>query len=185
MTLQAFWDIFDAASDTPDVDDRIRAVMSQLEGMEGEELAGFRDQVRSELLRASTPILYAAGVLLTGRALDTADRWEAFRCLLLLRGRKFFENVVDNPDRFADYEFTQQEKELDFDSQMLLYAPNFAYQEKYGEEADLDDAFPSSQPEDASDPEFSIDIEELPRIFPSFWLKRRAMIPPRESDSPV
>jgi hypothetical protein len=180
MQTHEFWNLVEAVLAYEDLDDRVRGIAAQLEGMTEEELAGFRDQLDQQIRAGWRRELYAAGVLLTGRTFDDEERFQHFLCGLILRGRALYKAVLAEPDALATYDFTQQEKELDYDAGMLFYAPQWAYQERRGEEADLDTDFP---PPAAELPEidFAFDMEELRRMFPRLWLKRRAMVEPRES----
>lgn len=182
MTQDEFWRRVDAAVAVyEDPDDRIRALTVQLADSSDEEIAGFRDQLQACLAQAARSDIYAGGVLLTGRTFDE-ERFEAFRCLLILKGRQPYEAVLRNPDAMADIPFTQAEKELDFAADMLLYAPQFAYQDQHGEDADLDDAHPPVTIEVAP-VSFEYDKELLMREFPRLWPQRRAMVEPKAMEN--
>lgn len=168
-----------------DLDDRVRAIMAHLDDLPDADLADFRDRVSEAVAALAVPDLYTAAILLTGRTFDE-ERFAAFRTGLLLKGRRCWENAAADPDRLAAYDFTQQEKELDFDADMLHYAPYFVYQHRHGEQADLDEAYPPRRESAGTalpEPE-SLDLEALRRRFPQLWPKRRAMIEPRESVTP-
>lgn len=181
MQQEEFWRRVDAAASVyDDLDDRIRALTVQLGDSPDQEIAGFRDQLQACLAQAARSDIYAAGVLLTGRTFDE-ERFEAFTCMLILKGRQSYEAVLHNPDAMADLDFTQSEKELDFEPDMLLYAPDFAYQDRHGEDADLDAAHPAATIEVAPIT-FRFDKDTLMREFPRLWPKRRAMVEPKAMD---
>lgn len=182
MTTGEFWSLIDAAAPHTDVDDRIRAVMSQLEGMPDELLAGFRDRLYESLSTLGTDGVYAAGALVSGRVFDEL-RFESFRALLITKGRDTFDAMIADPDSAALVPWTEQEQELDFETEMLLYAAAFAFQAHHGEDADLDESIPPTViPTVEIDFEFP-GMEALRDRFPKLWPKRRAMIEPKPLDS--
>lgn len=179
----SFWRRVDAAAHAfEDPDDRIRALTEDLLNADtDEDIVGFRDVLQACLAQATHRDLYAAGVLLTGRTFDD-ERFEAFRCLLILKGRAVFEAAVRNPDTLGDVPFTQQEKELDFAAEMLLFAPDFAFRERHGEDAEIEDQYPSATIEVAPI-DFTYDKERLKQQFPRLWPMRRAMVEPKAMES--
>lgn len=181
MTIDGFWSILDATASFADVDDRIRAVISQLEGSDDADLASFRDRLQECLVRSCSPGVYAVGVLITGRSFDEAN-FESFRLLLMLKGRLTFDAVIANPDSIADVDFTQQEKELDFAADMLLYAAQFAFQERHGEDADLDELIPPAIFEDTFVTFEFTNSDTIREQFPRTWPLRRAMVPPKDTE---
>jgi hypothetical protein len=180
MTDQQFWDILNPVAAIEDVDDRIRAVISQLNGMPDDLLAGFRNQLYRKLHQLCTADLYGAGVLLTGRKFDD-EYFELFRCLILLKSQQCFEAAQTCADGLARFTFSEQEKELAFEGEMLLFSAHFAYQERHDYDTDLDEVFP---PQDYPDLEIQFQFQSTEKMreqYPQLWPLRRAMVPPKES----
>ena len=135
MDRNQYWTIMECSLTCgDDQETQLDFLREALRSLPLKDLAGFQiltDQLRYE---SYTTDLWCACFLMNDGASD--DCFEYFRCWLITRGREVFENAVKNPDSLTDVVTGDEEF---FDCESLMYLASEVFEERTGEENDLNE----------------------------------------------
>jgi len=170
----SFWDLIEESykQSHGDKHQQIIILTDLLGQFSPEIIIEFEKIFRELIIEADTYKVMAALKIIDGVVSD--DSYLYFRCWLISRGRRLFNEVVENPDYLANYDISIAN---DIDHEALLYVATDAYGQKTGIEKE-DDSFPRSIAYAAgldydygAPPTKGTDWteEELPILLPRLW----------------
>jgi len=131
-----FWEIIESGlrRSKGDPDDAVEGIRSQLVGLQPAAIESFQQLLNAKLNFAYSSNLWGAAYIINGGCSD--DGFEYFRCWLISRGRKIFDNAVANPDSLADV-VDRDESDEEHEAESLLYVAREAYEKVAGRQMAL------------------------------------------------
>ena len=134
MNETQFWTLVDRSDEEAkgDYDRQTEILQETLEKLSPEEIHSFDFTWQDLMCKTYHWDLWAAAYIINGGCSD--DGFEYFRCWLIGKGRKVFENALKDPESLVDIaEFEEAENEG------IWYAARDAYEAVTGKELSLDD----------------------------------------------
>lgn len=170
LAEQQFWQIIENSIKTPvSQEQQYKTILNALKSLSPEEIAGFRIRTDKLLNESYKNELWCAAYIINGGCSD--DGFEYFRCWLISRGKKVFDESLKNPDYLISYA-SSDESENEFED--FWNVANDAFNKKTGQELY---AFLEISPANAykpikltwneDDPESMKKI--CPKLFKKFW----------------
>ena len=126
-----FWNIIETGvrASNGDPDSAVANIRSQLVRLQPPAIESFQQLLNAKLNLAYSSNLWGAAYIINGGCSD--DGFEYFRCWLISRGRKIFDDAVANPDSLADV-VNPDESDEEHECESLLYVPREAYEKVAG-----------------------------------------------------
>lgn len=120
ITKDRFWAIIEHASAATDPGSALKQCLSKLRAS---QVAAFAAHFDAAMNRAHTYSLWGAAYLLLGGCSD--DGFQDFRASLILRGKRVFDQILEDPDALADF------PDIEGDESLLALADQ-VYEEQSG-----------------------------------------------------
>ncbi|MEG3086121.1 DUF4240 domain-containing protein [Sphingomonas sp. PB4P5] len=163
-----FWALVDhSARLEADTDAQLADLKLSLSRLTPDQIGQFEKIFDATMRRSYNWDLWEAAYVANGGASD--DGFEYFRCWLISKGRKVFEQVLADPDRLADL-LAPSEAGGDLEFEEFAYVARQAWAAKSGRDWNempvIADMIYEQQPTGRA---FSEDGEELARRYPKLW----------------
>lgn len=148
MDEATFWELVDEAREDAGNDDErfLEVLEGGLMSLPPNAIEGFRERLDEVLARAYRWDLWAAAYIINGGASD--DGFQYFRAWLVSKGRKVFEQALEDPAGLSTFVPNDPDWLAEFEE--VLYLPVYVLEQKTGEEVPLPE--PLETPEEIAQP---------------------------------
>lgn len=168
MNKELFWNIIDSTTKANSLSEQAEQLELKLNELDKKSLVEFYNIYEDYEIKAYNWPLWAAAYVILGGCSD--DDFMDFRAWLIMRGKKVFENTVENPDSLADYEISYLlESE---DAEELGFIVPDVYEKRFGGDLyDDEDISDADYPDEPTGEPWNEDDDDLQKIVPNLFDK--------------